>query len=865
MTKQTILKELTDCLLKYHSASTIGIATKDIVRFLLGEKITADNGDDLSFSDSQIMKIYNGERSLSSESLSKLEASTDWSLQRLSSFCPTINNESKTLLIQDVQDIYKKHFPDSSTNNLDFNIMIRYLIIYHFFDTDETGYLFSTFPFNKKGLQTCRTYISWPEKEDELYHLLINNQLVFLTGQPASGKRQLVKYCLQTQCQYPDLFWLTIQADSSLAQQINNIEFRCGETEYNEVLEILKLKTSSSLLVIYLPLIKDEDYSFIDNYLTDMKITILIITNTILIPDQYVSINIDHRPLKYLKQLYTSFDPVASLSDNEFERLCNVVSFNPLVIELLAKALSNQKCPSKDDSSKLIKTNDFFHDLFDSSSWYIDEHNLPKIHSLYHDNGKKPALKINHFIEKILNHYDKEFLITTGSELSIYAKNEISISDLEKYISTPDISKAIKIGLLQYTGTTKSTVKMPSIIADIIWQKYPINYKDYKERIFRYLYEISLGQTRTISYHSLYDHILTMIYRFHFQITKMKSRNNKTSKDSFIEWNHILCELILYFIKLGNTHAAEKILSRLYIYRSKTGNNEYTAHSLQSLERKIFELHIEFAENISPLETLNKVMQVAQELPMEKIQRNSEKYCSEYFSLFEKFYDFITSIIDTLLLKQFMMFTESFSDSFQNYIFYTTKTLENFIINYPAKEGNDIYYYYKILYHYQITYYYHTKNTINSDYLLRRISEDSPLKFKAKLWTLYYKLLKEVMLSQLGYLSLDPELLDSIICDYRLLLKEFHHKVTSFNTSTLFYYLTILIDLLLPPNYLYTFKLIRSILEEAYNSITNQILLSEEDKSKLLKLLKQAEFYSKLKQDKYYSKIILPAINRIKK
>ena len=66
MTKQTILKELTDCFLKYHSASTIGIATKDIVRFLLGEKITADNGDDLSFGDSQIMKIYNGERSLSS-------------------------------------------------------------------------------------------------------------------------------------------------------------------------------------------------------------------------------------------------------------------------------------------------------------------------------------------------------------------------------------------------------------------------------------------------------------------------------------------------------------------------------------------------------------------------------------------------------------------------------------------------------------------------------------------------------------------------------------------------------------------------------------------------------------------------------
>lgn len=314
-------------------------------------------------------------------------------------------------------------------------------------------------------------------------------------------------------------------------------------------------------------------------------------------------------------------------------------------------------------------------------------------------------------VERILIHYDAEFLKNTGSELSIYAKNETPIAVLERNVSRSDIENALSTGLLQYTDSTESIVQMPSIIADVIWQKYPINYKNYKEQIFQFLHEISIGQTKESPYDSLYEHVLTMIYRFHFQVTKMKSRINKASKTAFIEWNRLLCELILYFIKLGNTHAAQNILSHLYIYENKTGTNDDLVPSLQLWEREIFKLHIEFAENNSPIETIDRAIALLQRLLKTTEQPDSSKNLTVYLSVLEKTYDFITNMIDALLLKQLMVFTKSFTADFQNIIYHTTKALEKFITHYPVKENDDIFYYYRILYHYQITYYYHTKNT----------------------------------------------------------------------------------------------------------------------------------------------------------
>lgn len=358
MIRPNILKELTECILKYNSDNTARDEIINIIEFLLGEKLSHDDDDELGWTSQYIIKLYNGECFPGSEALSELETSSDWSFQRLTLYCPTINDNIKPLLTQDIRNIYKRYLPDSSVD-LAFDVMIMFLVYYHFFCTCDTAYLFSPFPFDRKRLRTCSSYISWDKKEKEFSQLLANNHLLFLTGQPASGKKQLVKHCLRTKYQHLDMFWLDAQTDIPLAQQICNIKFRCGDVEYNKALEILKAKPSSSLLVICLPFIRNEDYLFIDKYLRDIELSILIITNTPNIPECYTSINTDHRPVKYLKKIYDSFNPVHSFSNRQFNRLCNIISYNPFVIELLAKTLS-----SKNSSLKLINTDRLFDKIF---------------------------------------------------------------------------------------------------------------------------------------------------------------------------------------------------------------------------------------------------------------------------------------------------------------------------------------------------------------------------------------------------------------------------------------------------------------------------------------------------------------------
>lgn len=332
----------------------------------------------------------------------------------------------------------------------------------------------------------------------------------------------------------------------------------------------------------------------------------------------------------------------------------------------------------------------------------------------------------------------------------------------------------------------------------------------------------------------------------------MKSRINKASKDSFIEWNHLLCEFILHFIKLGNANAAENILSRLYVYESKTEIKCDLVPELQLWERKIFKLHIDFANNNSPINTLEKAISSLKELQETCDEENAQENIPIYLIILSKVYAFITDIIDTLLLKQIIMNAGKRSKNPQEYYFNTTKLLEMFLTIYPFK--NDNFYYYRIIYHYLITNYYYTKDTINPDILLEKI-QDNSLKFKAKIWILYYKTLKEFKSSQSGFLTSNPssKRLDTITREFRELFAEFHNKVTSFNTSILFCYCTIMLDLLLPSNYFYTRKIIRLGLKEAYKSITNQLLLTEEEKNRLIFLLKITERYSKFKQ--YYSDI----------
>ncbi len=98
-------------------------------------------------------------------------------------------------------------------------------------------------------------YIPWDEKEEELQRLLEQepNFPVFITGLPASGKKQLVKHYISSNFNGTDIFWLDHYPDLSLEEQLSNIQFLCEETDKpsntEKIIQFLQYKTSSSLLI----------------------------------------------------------------------------------------------------------------------------------------------------------------------------------------------------------------------------------------------------------------------------------------------------------------------------------------------------------------------------------------------------------------------------------------------------------------------------------------------------------------------------------------------------------------------------------------------------------------------------------------
>lgn len=824
MPKHNILHELVDCIENICEKSNTKVTRYKLILFLLGENI---ENIDPPLSHSELYKLYSGERLLSSSDiLSHLINSSDWSIGRFIDFVPFgLGSNIIPQLIESIKVLFSKYFPDA-TESLDFSIMIQSLVYLHFFGTDDIDLLF--YPCQKKA---CSNYIPWSEKELELSQALEQCHLLFITGLPASGKTQLVRHYIETSQRWDDTFFLNIKSESFLKNRIEDIKFLCRDDEkplsFEDVLENLSYKSSSSLLVIDIPFMKNEDYDFINQYLLSMDLYVITTTRTTDIPSDYKTVNIDHRPVKNLLDIFNSFEPKISYSNETFQKLCKIISYNPLAITLISKTL--RKVPSKFRIDEFLET----------SSWFISSKNNPKIHSSYQDTDKKSGLQIQTLICRILNDYEKDFLKNTGSELSVLAKDEIPFNLLAKDIDIPDLEKALDYGLIQFIDAENTIVQMPSIIADVIWQEYPINYYEYKERIFQYLHDISIGQTTILSYNTLYNHIFTMIYRFHYQITKMKSRPDKNSKLTFKEWNHLLCEFILYFIRLGNTTAAQKCLYNLYVYESKNKLSTDLVPSLQLWERKVFQLHIDFAKNENPIETIDKASHFLKELLSQTDKENSPMSMSIYISIIEKTYDFIMDMLDTLVLKFLLVSTGTDLIQTLKIDCNTITVLKTFLKSYFTKD--DFWYYYQMLF------FFLSRQYDLAEAHFKKIATDSPLIFKGRLWKFYYCTILVLHNNAYHKSAFTSEQLDFLAQEYVLLYEEFHNRITSFNTSILFYYCTIICNYLLPFTYPYTLMLTRKGLSKAYDSITSQSFLSEKDKDRMLVMIQRATAISKAK------------------
>lgn len=732
-------------------------------------------------------------------------------------------------LEDEIRHLYNKSFPDSSDNE-SLPSMISKLGKLHFLGETNTDLLF---PIYKR--KNSSQYSSWKEKEDELIHLMDNTNIIFLTGNAGSGKNMLVTEVLENYTSnYHDYYFSYYNSDIyTLTNHIEKIHFLTGKydsTDLQSKLEYLNMKPKTSVLVIEMPIIHAADFEFIRNYLLNLKMRVIILTRHANISKEFISLNINNRPLKNLFKICNSINQIVNFTEEEFCHLCNIINHNPLIITLVARTLRAR--PELKQS------------VLDAEKWLWYETNLPKIHSNYHDQGNKSPYKITTLLSRMIDIYPIEKM-NFISEISIWTRHPIDRKLLETHFEKIHIDTALSYGILQYYDRENEKLFVPSIIADIIWNNYPIDYEDYRNTIMKFLNALKTGTTIPIPFQDLYPIILNLVLRFHFQITTTPSRLTAKDRQQIEDWNNILFEIIQCLLKLGNYTMAQSISHYYFHYRKKGKTIEYKTAEGTWLQ-KLINAQINYKNDLNPFNFAVEMQNLLSNLTMP-----STKFPVNGFTLL-KLIPYLQTNLDHILGISRLNALDSFK-----YSQISNKKMDDIILLYikaileflSVKEPNLFYYYNATYYLIQSVYSSSSDKYINNKEMAYKYmtylkkNKADPLKNQNELFikicymSLFYDIIYFIKAPDFQHTSIWQKQLEYLITLYNQLYQATHDRIFSWETKEIMYECCILLAFY-PVNPILRRCIKDSLsLNQCGNFIEYQIDLDYDKKKELLGIL----------------------------
>lgn len=522
---ETLLHELINIIRSTSISHKPGIP--DCMRYLLGDKF-----DSFLYSDAYLYQVYNEEICLPIEAIEAIRTSVNWDVRRLKENFPK-SEISAQALSDNIRPLYNKYITDSGREK-GLNSMLRSLLHLYFFGITDAPPLFVS--YEKRNV---KDYIPPEDYINAAKSILEKNNVLILTGAPGMGKTELAKRLVAQSCApYKDIGWLEVPYDAThISDCFGSIHFYNQSTDdtvrENEILKWLERKPKSSYLIINAPVLYDDDFHFIKDYLYTLRIRIIITTRTPVIPCcESSKLALENYTGNFLTKIFQKTCSDNFFSKEEYSKLFDIVCCNPYIVTLVAKSI--QQHPEAIGKS----------DLLDKEQWLWHKKQLPKIHSSYNDPGSKPELPLLTLTSRILDNYPPAFLINTASRLSIWARQEIRLDYLKKSFTPSDIDTALQNGILQFTDEAQKTVQMPALLADTIWFNYPIDYSDYQNEISQFLSKICIGHVSMVPIDTLYGLIENIVYRFHFNIVYLKTRPSSGEKKQFFEWNAFLMQIV---------------------------------------------------------------------------------------------------------------------------------------------------------------------------------------------------------------------------------------------------------------------------------------------------------------------------------
>ena len=175
-----------------------------------------------SFSGTTLYNLYNNTKKLSYDNLNKLALYKN----RGRAFA-SLDIDIPSFL-EDANNLLYTRLPHYTKQNNLCSVLNTFVFI-HFFNTSNPYILFQ---YNEKA--SPKNYVHWETMEQQILYILKQNNLLFLTGNPGSGKTQLLINCLPKYSftSYTDIHWLDAPNPSCipLKEQILTIAF-IGRTD----------------------------------------------------------------------------------------------------------------------------------------------------------------------------------------------------------------------------------------------------------------------------------------------------------------------------------------------------------------------------------------------------------------------------------------------------------------------------------------------------------------------------------------------------------------------------------------------------------------------------------------------------------
>lgn len=636
MNTSNILQELEKSIT---SSITSKIYIADIMNFFWGDRIDyiyedSNNSRD-SVHASTLSKLYNGNINLPFSLQKCLVNSTDWSLKRLWCCLVRVDEEhnlrkklelDEELIFKNVEELYKKYNPTVDITP-SFSNMVKELLWKYFFNKSSPDPLFV--PYTQK---CCKDYIKPQKKTGELKKKLSSNNLIFITGYPATGKKQLIKNHIELSKISPfDVAWISSSINSSLEESFKKARIFLTNDNFelvnDEKLNLLSQKCSSSLLVLDVPYITPKDLAFIDHSIVPTKIKCIVITRTLTLDNTRVKINMDNTPVEVLKKIFRKSCSDDIFTSKEFEQLCSITSHNPLAISLVGKMLALSKDKTVRNELKLS--------LLNPQTWIWNVANQPKLHDPYKSSTKAPDVYVESILYRMLPLCDKA-TCKKISNVALWYKYGFPFKYLYMICEEDDnlIDTLIQLSLLQFIDSEKQMLAMPALIADIFLNKYPITFSDCEEKLRYIIFSLSPEQTAEMDFDMIYSTLYNVLYYLHINTVKLKSRPTSSDLKLFADWNRFLLDVISYFSNLGNITMANALSNDLYMAHNY--KNKYFFKStapLQNLIKKAVKLNLDIVIEQDKSMILNKIDSLISNLKVSRFKDYNDPYLVMQISL----------------------------------------------------------------------------------------------------------------------------------------------------------------------------------------------------------------------------------------